>query len=135
MATIGFQISGTGITTQYITADKGLNRSVTPKVLSTNFGDGYQQRIVQGLNSLDEMFNVSFNNRPKAEADDITKFFELKKGVLSFTFGYPDENSSDTDSSGNKVTEVKVVCEQWNTTFVSSGAYSVTAQFRRVYEP
>ncbi|MBF83556.1 MAG: hypothetical protein CL489_03665 [Acidobacteria bacterium] len=135
MATIGLQISGTGITTQYVTPDKSLSRQVKPNVQTADFGDGYQQRISYGLNSLAETFSVSFANRAKDEADDITKFFELKKGVTAFTFGYPDENASTTDSSGNKVTEIKVVCDNWSTTFVSTEAYSITASFRKVYEP
>ena len=135
MATMGFQISGTGITTQYIMPDKTLTRKVKPNVLTANFGDGYQQRIAYGNNSLEETFSTAFTNRPKAEADDITKFFELKKGVTAFTFGYPDENASTTDSSGNKVTVIKVVCDDWDTTFVNVDVYSVKASFRKVYEP
>ena len=120
MATIGLQISGTGITTQYVTPDRSLTRAVKPKVLTAEFGDGYQQRIAYGLNVMEETFSVAFANRAKAEADDITKFFELKKGVTAFTFGYPDENASTTDSSGNKVTEIKVVCEK---PLTSNGIY------------
>ena len=32
--------------------DKGLNRNITPKVLLSQFGDGYQQRVANGINSI-----------------------------------------------------------------------------------
>ena len=76
--------------------DKTLSLSSKPKVRIAKFGDGYQQRIADGLNSIDENFTVSFKNRPKIEADDIEAFFTDKKGVTSFAFTYPDTNSTTT---------------------------------------
>jgi len=135
MADIGFQISGTNITTATIVPDKTLQRQVNPRVRSATFGDGYIQRIADGLNSLNEVFTVNLTNKPKATADDIIKFFEDKKAVTSFSFTFPDENSSSTDSSGNKVTTIKVVCANWSLMYSSSDHYTIMATFNRVYEP
>ena len=132
MPDIGFAV--TGITGQVV-PDRGMARSSQPLVRSARFGDGYEQRLADGLNSLSETFNVTFSNRTKAEADDINAFFNAKKGVSSFNFTFPDDNSSATDSKGNKVTTIKVVCSQWSQSYTDFQGSSVSATFNRVYEP
>ena len=89
---LGFAI--TNITDSKILPDRTLSRESTPLVKVANFGDGYQQRVADGLNSLGEIFQVTFNNREKSIADDIVDFFAASKGVTSFGFTYPDTNST-----------------------------------------
>jgi len=88
---IGFIVTNI---TDKVLPDKTLAMSSKPNVLVAKFGDGYQQRIASGLNSIAESFSVAFQNRPKVEADDIEAFFSAKKGVTSFAFTYPDTNST-----------------------------------------
>ena len=88
---IGFIVTNI---TDKVLPDKTLAMSSKPNVLVAKFGDGYQQRIASGLNSIEESFSVAFQNRPKVEADDIEAFFSAKKGVTSFAFTYPDTNST-----------------------------------------
>jgi phage-related protein len=90
---IGFIVTNI---TDKVLPDKTLAMSSKPNVLVAKFGDGYQQRIAAGLNSITESFTVAFQNRPKIEADDIEAFFSTKKGVTSFAFTYPDTNSTST---------------------------------------
>tara|TARA_B100001175_G_C19487422_1_gene630609 strand:+ start:376 stop:786 length:411 start_codon:yes stop_codon:yes gene_type:complete len=118
-----------------VVPDKTLNRQTQPKVRVAKFGDGYQQRIADGLNTLRDTFTVNFVNRLKAEADDIEAFFRTKKAVTAFSFTYPDSNSGTNDSEGSPVTTIKVVCTQWSQSWSNSGSYSITATFERVYEP
>jgi len=107
--------------------DKGLTRQSTPRVLRVQFGDGYEQRVAEGLNSLQETYNIAYSNRPKAEIDDIVAFMDDKKGVTKFDYVIPDTNN------GGETT-IKVVCEQYNLTYVNDSSYTFTATFRRVYE-
>ena len=107
--------------------DKGLSRQSTPRVLKVQFGDGYEQRIAEGLNSSNENYEISYSNRPKAEIDDIAAFIDGKKGVTSFDYVIPDTNNSGE-------TTIKVVCDQYNLVYVSDSSYTFTATFRRVYE-
>jgi len=107
--------------------DKGLSRQSTPRVLKVQFGDGYEQRIAEGLNSSNENYQISYSNRPKAEIDDIAAFIDGKKGVTSFDYVIPDTNNSGE-------TTIKVVCDQYNLVYVSDSSYTFTATFRRVYE-
>jgi len=121
---IGFLVGAT-----QITPDKSLSRASTPRVLTASFGDGYEQRIVDGINNINETFSISFQNRSKAEIDDITAFFVSKGGVTSFDYTIPDSNVSPSYE-----TTVKVVCDSWNTVYVQTDCYTCTANFRRVYE-
>ena len=89
---LGFTV--TNITDSKVLPDRELSRESTPLVKIANFGDGYQQRVADGLNPLGESFSVTFNNREKAIADDIIAFFVANKGVTSFGFTYPDTNST-----------------------------------------
>ena len=107
--------------------DKGLSRQSTPRVLRIQFGDGYEQRIAEGLNSSQESYQISYSNRPKAEIDDIAAFMDEKKGVTSFNYVIPDTNN------GGETT-IKVVCDQYNLVYVRDSSYTFTATFRRVYE-
>ena len=107
--------------------DKSMTRSTKPKVLFAQFGDGYEQRLADGINTLEETFQVSFNTRTKEEIDDIVAFFENKAGVTAFTYTIPDSNNSGE-------TAIKVVCSTWNKTWAYGDYYSATATFKRVYE-
>ena len=108
--------------------DKTLTRNNKPRVIKIQFGDGYEQRVQEGINNNTQNFSVSFNNRPKAEIDDIMAFLDNKAGTTAFDFTYPD-----TNASGNERT-VKVVCEDYTQTYSFDDFYSCTATFRRVYE-
>jgi phage-related protein len=91
---IGFIV--TGVNTSKVIPDRSLTNSSTTTVRVAKFGDGYQQRVADGLNSVGSSFSLSFNNRTKEDIDDIVAFFESKKGVASFSFTYPDTNSTST---------------------------------------
>lgn len=112
-----------------ISTDKNLTRVSTPKVLVAKFGDGYEQRLPDGINSIAETFSATFNNRTKEEIDDITGYFASLKGSASFTYTIPDDNASGGELS------LKVVCETYSQMYQYDGFYSVSATFRRVYEP
>jgi len=109
--------------------DRALNRTATPRVQVAKFGDGYEQRLSTGINPLQESYDVGFTNRSRTEADDIIAFFESKKGATNFSFTIPD-----TNSGGNERT-IKVVCDNWSLSYINAEASSVSATFRRVYEP
>lgn len=124
---VGFS-TGSSFGNRQVVPDKGLSTTNTPRVHIAKFGDGYEQRVQDGINSLEQEFSLSFATRPKAEIDDIIGFFESKAGTTSFNY-----TVDDTNESGNELT-VKVVCSNWNQTWAYDDFYSATATFRRVYE-
>ena len=111
-----------------VVPDKGLTSTEAPRVLMASFGDGYEQRIANGINSLDQTFSLSFKTRPKAEIDDIIAFFVSRKGVTAFNYKVSDSNV------GGGETTYKVVCDKWTKTYAYDDFYNATANFRRVYE-
>ena len=133
MADIGFEISGTNITTATVRPDNDLARSSKPRVRTVRFGHGYEQRGVSGINNITETYRVNMKNREKTAADDIIKFFDDKAGITSFSFTVPDSNSSTNDSDGNPVKTIKVVCDNYSIQYANANHYNVSANFRRVY--
>lgn len=127
MATAIFQNDGSNISgfSAGVPVDKGFQRTSSPKVHTVIFGDGYEQRIADGINNLTQSMNVSFATRPKAEIDDLVAFFESLGGVSKFRMTIDDTNGAET---------IKVVCRQWNQTWNYDNFYSLSATFDRVYE-
>jgi phage-related protein len=117
----------TDLTSTQRVPDKGLNSSNTPRTFTVAFGDGYEQRVANGINALSQSFSVSFDTRPKEEIDDIIAFFVNKAGVTAFSFTYADSNNSGE-------TTIKVVCDDWSQSWDYDDFYSASATFRKVYE-
>ena len=71
------QNDGSNITgfTSAVQPDKTFNRKTTPRTFTVQFGDGYEQRLVNGINPLQQELNVVFATRPKAQIDDLAAFF------------------------------------------------------------
>ena len=72
-------------------ADRGLARQSAHRVLTARFGDGYEQRVLDGINTKDDKFSVSFNNRGAEEIALIAGFFDQEAGknfdfVITDTF-------------------------------------------------
>ena len=108
-----------------VVADRGLSRSATPRVLVAKFGDGYEQRVADGVNPIDETLSITFNNREAAKIYEIAAFFDAQTGK-SFDIVV-------TDHSGDST--IKVVCENYSISYISELFHSMSASFRRVYEP
>ena len=127
MATAIFQNDGSNISgfSGGVVVDKGFQRTSTPKVHTLSFGDGYEQRIADGINNLQQSMSVSFATRPKAEIDDLVAFFESLGGVSKFRMTIDDTNGAET---------IKVVCKSWNQTWNYDNFYSLSATFERIYE-
>lgn len=106
-----------------VVPDKGFSKQTTPRVLITQFGDGYAHRMLEGLNSINTTWSLTFNSRSILDAAEIISFFELAAGVISFQWTPPDET-----------TQYNVVCTEWSQTYDAPIARSITAKFIRVYQ-
>ena len=119
----------TDLTSTQRVPDKGFTKSSTPRVHRISFGDGYEQRAVNGINNLEEDYRLTFRNRTKEEIDDIIAFLDNKAGVTPFNFTIPDSNVGGTSER-----TIKVVCDTYSQTYEYDDFYTCTATFRRVYE-
>jgi len=131
MSTFSFTIpanaisSGVPSTSNEIVADRGLQRQVRHRILTSKFGDGYEQRVRDGINTKEDNFSISFNNRPADEINLIAAFLDSKAG-LNF-------NLTVTNLTGDEV--IKVVAEEYNISYPQETIHSLQTTFRRVYEP
>ena len=121
---LGFS-TGSSFGSRTIVPDKGLSKTNTPVIFRAEFGDGYEQRIANGINTLDQTMSVSFSTRPKAEIDDLVAFFESLGGVSKFEMIIDDTNGAET---------IKVTCKSWSQTWVYDDFYTLSASFQRCYE-
>ncbi len=123
---IGFIYTGA----TYATPDKSMTKSSTPRMRTAKFGDGYEQRIVDGINNLEESYTLSFKTRLKADIDDIVAFLDTKAGVTKFTLTLPDTNN--TTRTGER--DVKVVSTDYSVVYDYDNFYSLSLTLKRVFE-
>lgn len=105
------------------TPDYGAQVSVKPRVRIAQFGDGYEQRIADGINVRAQVWSLQFTNRTDTEAGNITTFLEARNGVEAFDWTPPNGSA------------IKVVCREWSKTVTRYNLNSVSATFQQVFEP
>lgn len=108
-------------------SDRGLSNIVIPNNLISQFGDGYEQRLPNGINNDRKIFNLTYKDRTKGDTEDIIDFFELKNGVTAFDFKY--------DKGDGAETSIKVICSNWDWAANHDGFHTVIATFKEVFEP
>jgi len=107
------------------TVDRGMGRAITNRVLTAKFGDGYEQRVLDGINTKNEEFDVEFKNRSASSINLLAKWLDVKAGK-NFDFTV-------TDYDGDTV--IKVVSDGYNIDYPQENIHTLTTRFRRVYEP
>ena len=117
-----------------IVADRGLSRQTNFSLLTAKFGDGYEQRAVDGINSKQEVFGLTFKNRDYKEANLIAAFFDSKKG-LNFSIEITNTKDVESTSPTDVHETIKVACDSYTLTYITDTIATVTSQLRRVYEP
>lgn len=100
--------------------DQGASFELAPRVNRTQFGDGYSQRVPDGLNSVMETWNLAFTLRTKAEVGAIDAFLRTQKGATAFDW---------TSPAG---TVGKFVCVRWSASYLHDLDSSLTATFEQV---
>lgn len=103
--------------------DPGSTRSHKPKVLMPEYGDGYSQRAADGINNDPAARAFSWTNLTEVEKDQIDKFFIARNGVESFFYDHK-----------NRGKPLVYICTDWEVTDVDYDVYTVTANFKQVYD-
>jgi phage-related protein len=106
---------------------RGFVTETTPRVAVATFGDGYSQRVAQGINSLNQVWNLEFRSTSMTTINAIVSYFSTKNGVTPFWW-LPPEGTENQD-------EVLVVCTKWSRTYESNISAGVSATFERIYAP
>jgi len=107
-----------------ITPSYGLRQINSPDVMQVQFGDGYAQRLVFGLNQNLKSYNPVWKNISETDADTISNFLDARGGSESFDWTPPGEASSS-----------KFICQSWNKTIPYKNRATIQATFNEVAEP
>lgn len=97
--------------------------SHAPRILAMKFGDGYEQRAGDGINTDPERWDLIFENEPPADADAIESFLKTQAGRLPFDW---------TSPSG---LAAKFLCKTWQRAKVGPQVYTITAAFEQTFDP
>lgn len=106
------------------TPDFGAQAAYKPRVRTATFGDGYEQRVGDGINTAMDKWTLTFAARTDDETSQILSFLNSRGGFDAFNWTPPTEASP-----------IVVVCREWNKTLDRNNLNTVTATFERVYEP
>ena len=101
-------------------AEYGASQDITPKVNTAKFGDGYEQRTRNGINTKPREWSLTFN-KVSSEIDKIETFLSNRGGVESFDWTPP------RGSSG------KWLCSSWQRSIPSPAYDSLTCKFSEVF--
>lgn len=96
----------------------GLKRKF--RVKETQFGDGYRQRVVDGINSVEDSWQLSLDKTFKSEAKTLKDFLVSRAG-LPFWWTPPRETSAslwtcditDVSELGDNHETVSVTYDRW----------------------
>ena len=110
-----------GATQKEIVFDRGLQKQSKQRIYVLPFGDGYEQRAKNGINTKEETYSIQMKNKNWYEIELISAFFDVITPD-SFTITLQRE-------------DIKVVCESYSITSNEPDIQSISTTLRRVYEP
>jgi phage-related protein len=98
---------------------------IEPRVKKIQFGNGYQQRVPDGINFELKNLNLSFENRSEVETVSILHFLEQRGGQQSFAYNVPTIYAKPSGVS-------KFVAPNWETNYNFYNSYSIKTVFEEV---
>lgn len=102
---------------------KSFTKSVKPRVINAQFGDGYSQRMINGINSITREWSVSFNSKSLSVANSIESFLVARKGVEGFLWVPPGE-----------ATTYAVICPEWSRSYDTHISATIQAKFVQIFD-
>jgi len=93
------------------------------RVMVAEFGDGYNQRVADGLNSIRAVYSNIWRGIPTTDGQVIIDFLEARLGAESFTWTDPTTQAT-----------IDVVSVEWTRSPVSEQYETITAEFKQVFD-
>jgi phage-related protein len=100
---------------------QGWQEEIQPRVSVARFGDGYEQRAVDGMNAILKVVSFSVSNITASERTALDAFLTEKGGWEPFYWTIPIEGSARL-----------WVCGQWSFAGSQANLVSVSLNFREV---
>lgn len=103
----------------------GTALSEEPRVRVSKFGDGFEQRSVDGINTQPQTWDYNSDEVDDAVAAEMIDFLRARGGVEAFDY-----------VPLWATTAIRVKCPRWRRVLGSRvGTSSITATFEQVFEP
>lgn len=99
------------------------SKNVKARTRRADFGDGYSQRVADGLNTIKREVSLNFEALSTSQADDIETFLIARAGAEAFLYTLPDE-----------VSARKWICPEWSRGPQAGTLRSITATFEEVFD-
>lgn len=103
-------------------ANYGAAATRAPGVKSVKYGEGYELRLADGINTNPEVWTLQFTNRTAAEALAIDAFLTAAGGVTKFQWTTP------------LGVTANFICRQWDVSITWGNVYTVSGKFEQVFE-
>jgi len=102
----------------------GASQQNSPKTRVSQMGDGYELRVVVGLNQNPKEWRLNWNNISESDADIISNFLnDRASDGASFDWTPPDTT-----------TAYKWVCDSWTKSIPYLNKATISATFRQVFD-
>lgn len=101
--------------------DASVKKSVKPRVRIAKFGDGYEQRTKDGINTIAETWSLTFTGT-NFEIDAIDAFLKTHGGADSFNWTTPNNMAG------------KFICRSWDFTRNRGVLSAITCDFEQVFD-
>ena len=102
--------------------DFSAQMTVRPRVNAVKFGDGYEQRVADGINTQPQSWALTFNNRTDSEIALIEGFLSARGGIEAFDWTTP------------RGVAGKFVCREWSSRLEKFNVNGLQATFEQVFE-
>ncbi|MBL0319635.1 MAG: phage tail protein [Alphaproteobacteria bacterium] len=102
--------------------DYGATARREPRTKSVRFGDGYEQRQSDGINTNPEIWDLNFTNWSETDGNAIDDFLAARGSIESFDWTPPGGSAG------------KFVCRNWSKSYVIGNLISISATFEQVFE-
>jgi phage-related protein len=98
-----------------------------PKVTKLKFGNGYEQRLINGVNEKLKEIDLIFQNRSEKETISILHFLNERNGQESFIYNIPT-----IYYKSSTILNTRFVCPEWSSTYISYNNYSIEMKLEEV---
>lgn len=97
--------------------------AVKPRVVTMSFGDGYSQRMAEGINNTPSVYAVQWTRIVEADRVTFNNFLLARAGVEAFSWTPP-----------NVGAPLKFICKDWSWVYGEYNLVDFKASFEQVYE-
>ena len=108
-----------------VTPSYGAQKRSSPIVRTTQFNDGYIQRVKFGMNIDPKVWNLTWVNLSETDSDTLEVFFEARAS---------DGAAFDWTPLG-EATSYKFICGSWDKSISYKNRATIKATFFQVFEP